>query len=722
VLILLARDRKADQAVRAASLHVLCQLLFMHEGTTQLAALADAGAIDAAVGCLADADLRCSRGSDTSHMGRMAMAFLAAAGNFLFDIEKSAQTRTSQALLTAVPFAVSVLINRRQLQASAVDEYTVAAAVRMITNLAYVGPMQEKLTQLNPSPVDALGDVVSEGKAAYACTAAAIALANLVGQEESSIMSSELVSENVVEYLVGALRAALEDAQWQGTYYAPWKVAQALSKLAISDAQKRRITAGGAVPTLVRGLAYKGSNIGRTARAQELCTSALFSLAVSANSKELIKAEALEQLQRVAADGLTEDARKMAQSAVFELTNQGASIATTAGDVLASDGHVMLSYCWNEQAAVLAVRSALRAHGYNVWIDVEQMKGSTVDAMAQAIEGASVVLMCVSKGYKESANCRLEANYALQRGIDVVPLMMQPNYKADGWLGMALGTKLWYEITADAGSAKFSTSINGLVRELGTRGMQVAGQGNSGGVSNDRIPGDAPKNHGTVSSSSIATAAKDVLQTSTCSPAATTMSYATDSGQERQGTLSTTVARAVGNTVVHKAQRASIPVSAQVSSSTPEAPLEWQRSWEAILKAKSQLDELIDEANDVASRVESLGRLMRKNDCSDGAEGHVQSLQAAAEPARVFAQQLVAQRENAGRILSKLASDMTKVVVHTMVRTATGRERDEWTPPCRSSHARLSHNTIIPYFPPTQKVKNKAVSNGVCANEVFGFN
>ena len=39
------------------------------------------------------------------------------------------------------------------------------------------------------------------------------------------------------------------------------------------------------------------------------------------------------------------------------------------------------------------------------------MKGSVMDAMSEAIEGAEVMLYAVSELYKESANCRLEANY-----------------------------------------------------------------------------------------------------------------------------------------------------------------------------------------------------------------------------------------------------------------------------------------------------------------------
>ena len=47
-----------------------------------------------------------------------------------------------------------------------------------------------------------------------------------------------------------------------------------------------------------------------------------------------------------------------------------------------------------------------------------------MDAMSDAIEGADVMLYGVSLAYKESSNCRLEANYAHQQELDMVPLMM----------------------------------------------------------------------------------------------------------------------------------------------------------------------------------------------------------------------------------------------------------------------------------------------------------
>ena len=86
--------------------------------------------------------------------------------------------------------------------------------------------------------------------------------------------------------------------------------------------------------------------------------------------------------------------------------------------------------------------------------------------MSDAIEGADVMLYGVSLAYKESANvsassnlrvssslsgsssprtyskavavacilqCRMEANYAHQQQLEMIPMMMQENYKPQGW-------------------------------------------------------------------------------------------------------------------------------------------------------------------------------------------------------------------------------------------------------------------------------------------------
>ena len=102
--------------------------------------------------------------------------------------------------------------------------------------------------------------------------------------------------------------------------------------------------------------------------------------------------------------------------------------------VVAAVEHIMLSYNWDHQPTIKRINASLQSRGYTVWIDVEKMQGSTVEAMADAVEGASMFLYAISKAYKESTNCRMEAQYAFQQQKDMVPLMMEENYKPKGWV------------------------------------------------------------------------------------------------------------------------------------------------------------------------------------------------------------------------------------------------------------------------------------------------
>lgn len=68
--------------------------------------------------------------------------------------------------------------------------------------------------------------------------------------------------------------------------------------------------------------------------------------------------------------------------------------------------HIMISYQWSHQDILLKVRDQLQELGYKVWMDVDQMGGSTLEAMAAAVEDACIILMTISNPYKQSANCR----------------------------------------------------------------------------------------------------------------------------------------------------------------------------------------------------------------------------------------------------------------------------------------------------------------------------
>ena len=57
----------------------------------------------------------------------------------------------------------------------------------------------------------------------------------------------------------------------------------------------------------------------------------------------------------------------------------------------------------------------------------------------------------------------LEAEYTFQRQKPIIPLKMELDYKPDGWLGILVGTKLFYDFS---GKYNFRDKCNKLLREI----------------------------------------------------------------------------------------------------------------------------------------------------------------------------------------------------------------------------------------------------------------
>ena len=167
---------------------------------------------------------------------------------------------------------------------------------------------------------------------------------------------------------------------------------------------------------------------------------ALAQLAVHEGSRETLLRDGsvVPALESVAASGLTQAARELAAAALSALSDKelvmaaegqkhimlsckliGAvvhNISPTDGGGISfaslkySYGYAVYADQWDSQGTIKRANESLIARGYVTWFDLTNMKGSTMDAMSDAIEGADVMLYGVSLAYKESANCRLEAS------------------------------------------------------------------------------------------------------------------------------------------------------------------------------------------------------------------------------------------------------------------------------------------------------------------------
>ena len=128
---------------------------------------------------------------------------------------------------------------------------------------------------------------------------------------------------------------------------------------------------------------------------------------------------------------------------------------------------------------MVSLKKFLEDNGIDCWFDLDDMSGSTLDAMATAVEGACAVIVCLSPEYKESAACRSEGEYAFNLKKPIVPVKVDINYSPDGWLGMLLGSKLYFDVSSDQA---FASNCQSILKEVlkhygGNGGPQPGGHG-----------------------------------------------------------------------------------------------------------------------------------------------------------------------------------------------------------------------------------------------------
>ena len=287
-----------------------------------------------------------------------------------------------------------------------------------------------------------------------------LTLAYLVDENTNHLI---LADENLLSFIITLLDEAWQSEDRHSNGYSAKELAEGLSHLAINDANKNILGQNGVIPVLISVIKTSNEDEEKAS-----ATRALWMLAFDDNNKEKVRQEEgamdiLHQLQQ----SENSEVQKAAAGALWELEGK---TARHSERMESTGNHVMISYQWDSQEVLVEVKNRLQASGYRVWMDLEQMKGSTLDAMAEAVENASVVLVCVSRRYKESQNCRSEATYAYDLKKDIIPLMMERNYKGDGWLGIIVTGKMWFDFQS---KHVLEQSVTKVIKELGGRGKDV---------------------------------------------------------------------------------------------------------------------------------------------------------------------------------------------------------------------------------------------------------
>lgn len=296
---------------------------------------------------------------------------------------------------------------------------------------------------------------------------------------------SETIPEKKRRQIVKDMNEKLEDFLDEDSEgdedWPPTKIMKIIRTLARHDHYKRLFGRLGTISLLVK-VAQKGNK-----REQAEATNAIWVLSFySTNQKMLIaNQEAMNLLQLLRKSEVEAIAKNcegtfwtMKDSLLADRKYKHLVPATDAvasapeekrfGNVASTDkdstsGHVMISYQWGHQKTLKMIRDTLKNKGYNVWMDVDKMRGSIMEAMADAVEKALVVLVCFSKKYKNSPNCRSEAEYCFKLRKPVIPLKMDSDYDADGWLGLMTGSQKFIDFS---GKYPFEEKIAELLTDL----------------------------------------------------------------------------------------------------------------------------------------------------------------------------------------------------------------------------------------------------------------
>jgi len=339
-----------------------------------------------------------------------------------------------------------------------------------------------------------------------------VALANLLGDQENHPSLSIGDSTFLVNQIVRCFQATLAGRSYptgSNTYFKAWRLGIGIANLCKSDANKLALVEAGLIRLLGEGLAQEEHEL--TLRMLESLWHLSFIEPAQLQIKEDEDLMALirelsaseDSVIRKSARGILwnlGDRTKASESAMQKESARGAQ-----GESKATK-HIMLSYCWANQPIVVQLANDLKAAGFSVWLDIDQMAGSTLEAMADAVENSCVVLCAISDAYKNSAACRVEGEYAYTLKKPVIPILVEADYRASGWLGALLGTKLWYDVsTPDL----LTASLPKLMPELEKAAAEAKTDGS--GTSAMTTPTIAPP----ASVGAVASVAPDVKQTST---------------------------------------------------------------------------------------------------------------------------------------------------------------------------------------------------------------
>ncbi|XP_071962694.1 uncharacterized protein [Antedon mediterranea] len=297
-----------------------------------------------------------------------------------------------------------------------------------------------------------------------------IILSFLITEAEITLLEN---TGSVIRFIINLLSNSLTSEKGLARGFSTSEILLALNNLALHDKNKLKIVEYGGLAQIAIALKLQQQTNNKSA-IQTLAAELTWKLSFMEENRENIKTEKglIEAitLLKSSAHGKLKTACSGALWETFEGIFEEADDSSDEQQQtthLKKVPHVMISYQWDVQPRIIQLKQKLQNAGYNVWMDIDQMEGDLLGAMASAVENAVVMIACISQKYKDSTSCRTEATYAYKQNKPILPLIVQHNYTADGWLGAFIGTLKYYPLYKDS---MVATEFQNIKSEIGERG------------------------------------------------------------------------------------------------------------------------------------------------------------------------------------------------------------------------------------------------------------
>ena len=149
-------------------------------------------------------------------------------------------------------------------------------------------------------------------------------------------------------------------------------------------------------------------------------------------------------------DTAPEKLKEITERLIWRLGSVDPIASKTSEKQLDDDQLPLMDDAWDEYDVLISVSNnvtdrVLSAKIYNRLVKQghrvysENSSVHRLEVMRNAIEKNKPIIVCLSSHYRSSKLCMAEAEYAQKRYSPIIPVLLQSNFKLQGWLKFLLG-------------------------------------------------------------------------------------------------------------------------------------------------------------------------------------------------------------------------------------------------------------------------------------------